>query len=42
MLYKHIHIGERIRDRVVEQEIPVERICNFLNCCEEDLVEQMY
>lgn len=38
---KNIHIGSMIRQGVVENEIEMSRICNFLNCSEEE-IEQMY
>ncbi|SHK83560.1 transposase [Chryseobacterium polytrichastri] len=41
MLYKEIHPGELIKERVAEQEISIERICIFLSK-EEDIVEQLY
>lgn len=40
MLYKEIHIGQFIKERVAEQEITMERICNFLHK-EEDVVEEL-
>jgi hypothetical protein len=41
MLYKDIHIGQFIKERVEEMEVPMDRICNFLN---KDVVsvENMY
>ncbi|GAB0155836.1 hypothetical protein CHRYSEOSP005_10980 [Chryseobacterium sp. Alg-005] len=41
MLYKNIHIGQFIKERVAEKEITAERICNFLNK-DEDFIEQVY
>ncbi|MFP3591369.1 transposase [Chryseobacterium sp. SIMBA_038] len=41
MLYKEIHLGELIKERVAEQEISIERICNFLDK-EESVVEELY
>lgn len=41
MLYKEIHIGNFIKERVDENEITMERICKFLDK-EEDAVERMY
>lgn len=41
MLYKEIHIGKFIKERVDESEITVERICKFLDR-DEDAVEHMY
>lgn len=41
MLYKEIHIGKFIKERVLEKEITIERICNFLNK-DEDFVEAIY
>lgn len=41
MLYKEIHIGQFIKERVDEQEITMERICNFLNK-DDDFVENTY
>ncbi|MCS3533088.1 transposase [Chryseobacterium sp. JUb7] len=41
MLYKEIHIGELIKEKVAEQEISIERICNFLDK-EESVVEKLY
>ncbi|WPO83483.1 transposase [Chryseobacterium sp. JJR-5R] len=37
MLYKEIHIGKLIKERVQELEISTERICNFLKKDEESL-----
>ncbi|WP_292011241.1 transposase, partial [Chryseobacterium sp.] len=39
--YKEIHIGQFIKERVEEQEITTERICNFLNE-DERFVEDIY
>jgi len=39
--FKKINIGALIKLRVVEMEIEMPRICNFLNCTEEE-VEKMY
>ncbi|WP_370900466.1 transposase [Chryseobacterium gossypii] len=41
MLYKEIHIGQFIRERVAEQGITMERICNFLKK-DEKFVEKVY
>ncbi len=41
MLYKEIHIGQFIKERVDEQEISMERICNFLKK-DEEFVEKVY
>ncbi len=41
MLYKEIHIGQFIKERVDEYEITMERICKFLGRDEES-VERMY
>jgi hypothetical protein len=41
MLYKEIHLGELIKERVAEQEISIERICNFLDK-EESVVKELY
>lgn len=41
MNFKNIHIGQLIKDRVQECEIPISRICNFLKC-EEDEIVSMY
>ncbi|UZT97169.1 transposase [Chryseobacterium fluminis] len=41
MLYKDIHIGQFIKERVNDMEITVDRICNFLNK-DEDFVENIY
>lgn len=41
MLYKEIHIGKFIKERVDENEVPMERICKFLGKDEES-VEKMY
>ncbi|WP_343641762.1 MULTISPECIES: transposase [Chryseobacterium] len=41
MLYKEIHIGKFIKERVDENEITVERICKFLGK-DEETVEMMY
>jgi transposase len=41
MLYKDIHIGQFIKERVEEKEVPMERICNFLNLDEES-IEKIY
>ncbi|KPH13899.1 transposase [Chryseobacterium sp. ERMR1:04] len=40
MLYKEIHIGQFIKERVAEQEITMERICNFLHK-DEEVVEEL-
>ncbi|MDN3694747.1 transposase [Chryseobacterium tructae] len=41
MLYKEIHIGKFIKERVDENEITMERICKFLDK-DEDAIERMY
>lgn len=41
MLYKEIHIGKFIKERVDNQEITIERICNFLKK-DEKFVENVY
>jgi len=41
MLYKEIHIGHFIKERVDEKEITIERICNFLNK-DEEFIENVY
>ncbi|QQV01722.1 MULTISPECIES: transposase [Chryseobacterium] len=41
MLYKNIHIGKYIKEMVVNKEISLERICNFLGK-DEDFVEKVY
>jgi transposase len=41
MLYKEIHIGQFIKQRVEEQQITMERICNFLKK-DEDFIEKAY
>ncbi|SDQ16363.1 CENP-B N-terminal DNA-binding domain-containing protein [Chryseobacterium soldanellicola] len=41
MLYKEIHIGQFIKERVDEKGIAIERICNFLNQ-DEEAVENTY
>ena len=41
MLYKEIHIGQFIKERVDEKEITIERICNFLNQ-DEETIENTY
>lgn len=41
MLYKEIHIGKFIKERVDENEITTERICKFLGK-DEGTVEMMY
>lgn len=38
---KEIYIGQLIRQRVLECDINVKRICNFFKCHEED-IEKMY
>jgi hypothetical protein len=34
---REIHIGQLIKQKVAEQEIKMDRICNFLNCTEENV-----
>jgi len=41
MNFKHIHIGNLIRQKVEESEIDQDRICKFLSCNEVD-VQKMY
>jgi len=41
MLYKEIHIGQFIKERVDEKEITMERICNFLHK-DEDFIDSIY
>ena len=41
MNFKDIPIGKLIEQKVIEQKILISRICNFLNCEEED-VKEMY
>lgn len=41
MIFKNIHIGQMIKDKTVELAIQPSRICNFLKCSEEDIM-QMY
>lgn len=41
MLYKDIHIGQFIKKRVEEMEVPMERICNFLSK-DEKSIENLY
>ncbi|MCS3529969.1 transposase [Chryseobacterium sp. JUb7] len=41
MLYKDIHIGQFIKERVNDMEITIDRICNFLNK-DEEFVENIY
>lgn len=41
MLYKDIYIGQLIKERVDEKEIPMERICNFMNK-DEEFIENVY
>lgn len=38
---KNINAGKLIRQRVLESEIDIQRICNFFNCTEYE-IEQMY
>ncbi|KQS91626.1 helix-turn-helix domain-containing protein [Chryseobacterium sp. Leaf394] len=37
--FKHIHIGSFIRQCVVERQIDIPRICNFLDCKEEEILK---
>ena len=37
--FKNIHIGQMIKERIAESGIEISRICNFLKCTEENLVE---
>lgn len=41
MLYKEIHIGKFIKEMVDENEITMERICNFLNK-DDEFIENVY
>lgn len=41
MLYKNIHIGSVIKQKVKESDIHTLRICNFLKCTEAD-IKAMY
>ncbi|GAA4159368.1 hypothetical protein GCM10022217_21920 [Chryseobacterium ginsenosidimutans] len=41
MLYKEIHIGQFIKNRVEELEISIERVCSFLKK-DEEAVEEIY
>lgn len=41
MNFKDIHIGQLLAQRVSEQEVDIQRICNFMNSSEED-VKEMY
>lgn len=37
MDFKNIHIGQIIRQRVLESGIDTDRICKFLNCSEDEI-----
>ena len=39
--FKHIHIGQMIKERIAESRIEMSRICNFLKCSKEE-IEKMY
>ena len=39
--FKHIHIGQMIKERIAESGIEMSRICNFLKCSKEE-IEKMY
>lgn len=41
MLFKDIHLGKLIQERVKETGFPIERLVNFLKCSEKD-IENMY
>lgn len=41
MNFKHIHIGQIIKQSVPENGIKPSRICNFLKCSE-DQIQNMY
>jgi hypothetical protein len=41
MNYKDIHMGSIIENAVIESEIGTSRICNFLNCSEDE-IKKMY
>ncbi|MFV0140817.1 transposase [Empedobacter falsenii] len=41
MDFKDIHIGQMIEKKVIENEIEILRICNFMRCTKRD-IEQMY
>ena len=37
--FKHIHIGQMIKERIAESEMETLRICNFFNCTEDEVIE---
>lgn len=37
--FKHIHIGQMIKERIAESEMETLRICNFLKCSEDEVIE---
>ncbi|RLJ31954.1 hypothetical protein CLU97_1395 [Chryseobacterium sp. 7] len=39
MNLKNLNIGSLIKDSVVKSEIDMNRICNFLNCTEKEVLE---
>ncbi len=39
MNFKHIHIGSVIEKRVIESKIEISRICIFMKCSEEEVME---
>ncbi|AZA78123.1 transposase [Chryseobacterium sp. G0186] len=41
MDFKNIHIGQMIKNEVVESGIEISRICKFMNCSEDE-VNEMY
>ena len=41
MDFKNFHVGTLIKNRANELEIGIDRLCNFLNCTEEQ-IEEMY
>ncbi|AZA83292.1 transposase [Chryseobacterium lactis] len=41
MNFKNIHIGTFIKQKVLESEMKISRICNFFKCTEEE-IEVMY
>ncbi|KPH13835.1 hypothetical protein [Chryseobacterium sp. ERMR1:04] len=39
--FKNINVGNLIRQRVIESEMDISRLCNFFSCTEEE-IEEMY
>lgn len=39
MNLKKLNIGSLIKESVIENEIDINRICNFLNCTEKEVIE---